>query len=322
MRILIIILCLLFPLVLFSQKVSKKKAKKADRYFKKSIEFAGVDQFDSALLEIENAIDFNPNKVEYHLAKVDVLFSTKNIQEAIGYLNKTVDQFPKESAVYNARAVMLDGVRYFEFAIQDFTKAIFYAKNKKERAVYYSNRGGSKSQVMDYDGAYEDLIKAYELDADNKDVLNNLAMVCDEVGRPEETLIYLNKIIELDSTYIPAYVNVGFKYQLMGDHKKAIRYFLKVLELNPNEALAYSNMSYSLMKIGELDEALKSINKSIELNSLNPYAYRNRALIYLELDDISRVCENVEAGLEIGFSKSFGKELEELKEKYCRGVRN
>ena len=51
-------------------------------------------------------------------------------------------------------------------------------------------------------------------------------MVCDEVGRADETLVYLNRIIELDSTYIAAYVNIGFKYQLMGNHEKAIKYFV------------------------------------------------------------------------------------------------
>lgn len=322
MKNLFIISCLFLPYFLTAQKVSKKQVKKAKKYFEKFIVLAEENEFDDALLELENAINSNPNKVEYHLAKVDVLFSKKEIQQAIGYLNRTVDLFPEESTVYNARAVMMDGVRYFEFAIKDFTKAIAYAKNKKERAVYYSNRGGSKSQIMDYHGAYEDLMKAYELDMNNKDVLNNLATLCDEVGKPDETLMYLNKIIELDSTYIPAYVNIGFKYQLMGNHEKAIKCFSKVLELNPGEALAYSNISYSFMKIGKLKEALENINQSIELNSLNPYAYRNRALIYLEKKEIAKACEDINSGLKKGFTKSFGNELNELKNKYCKGVQN
>jgi tetratricopeptide (TPR) repeat protein len=168
---------------------------------------------------------------------------------------------------------------------------------------------------MDYEGAYEDLMNAYKLDGKNKEVLNNLAAVCDEVGRPEETLMYLNHIIELDSNFVAAYVNIGYKYQ-------AISYFKKAIKLDPKGELGYSNLSYSLMKIGLLEEALENINKSISLNSINPYAYRNRALIYLEKGNIFNACDDIDEGIEKGFSKSYGNELEELKKEHCQGTRN
>lgn len=307
---------------MFCQKISKKQKKKAAKYFKECVLCLDEERYSDAITKINNAITENPKELEYHMSKVSILFKLERIQEAIGYLNKTVDLFPKESVVYNMRGNLMESVRYFEFAVEDFSQAIKYADNDKEKAIFYSNRGGARSQLMDYEGAYKDLIYAYSLDKQNKEVLNNLAAVCDEVGRPDETLIYLNRIIELDSNFVAAYVNIGYKYQLMEKHEKAIGYFEKAIQLDPEGELGYSNLSYSLLKLGRLDEALENINASIALNSINPYAYRNRALIYLEKGNVFNACDDIDEGISKGFSKSYGNELEELKKEHCQGTRN
>ncbi|MGK0387423.1 MAG: tetratricopeptide (TPR) repeat protein [Maribacter sp.] len=322
MRTLFLFCFLIFPCFLFCQKISKKQKKKAAKYFKECIICLDEERYSDAVININNAITENPKELEYHISKITILFELDRVQEAIGYLNKTVDLFSDKSAIYNMRGGVMEIVRYFELAVKDFGQAIKYADNDKEKALYYSNRGASRSQLMDYEGAYEDLMNAYKLDGKNKEVLNNLAAVCDEVGRPEETLMYLNHIIELDSNFVAAYVNIGYKYQLMEKHEKAISYFKKAIKLDPKGELGYSNLSYSLMKIGLLEEALENINKSISLNSINPYAYRNRALIYLEKGNIFNACDDIDEGIEKGFSKSYGNELEELKKEHCQGTRN
>ncbi len=322
MRKLVLLLLLMIPFCVDAQKVSKKQAKKAEVHFKTSIEQLGIEKTDEALDEINTAISLNPNLIEYHLYKVEVLFMSNKPEEGMGFLNTTIKTFSESPEGYNARGSIFEAIRQFEWAIKDFSKAIEFAKNKKNKALYYSNRGGAKVQIMDYEGAYDDLLNAYNLYPKSLDVLNNLAMVCDEVGKKEETLIYLNKIISVDSTYIPAYVNLGFKYQLMGDHEKAITYLSKAIELNPNEELGYSNLSYSLLQLGKLDEAMEAINTSIDLNPMNPYAYRNRALIYLAKNDTLNACDDIEEGLLKGFSKSYGTELEELRDEHCKGTRN
>lgn len=71
-------------------------------------------------------------------------------------------------------------------------------------------------------------MRAYQIDSLDLSVLTNLATVCDEVGKGELTLKYLHKVLELDSTFISAWGNIGFKYQQMGNYNKAITYFNKV----------------------------------------------------------------------------------------------
>lgn len=322
MKNLFLLTLLFFPVFLFSQKISKKQIKKAKAHYELCINHIEKNNAAKALTEIESAISANPKEVEYHITKVNVLFELEEMDQGMGYLNRTVSLFPEEAEPYLIRASIFSIIREFESAIADFSKAIELAETDEDKVAYLAFRGGTKSQIMDFEGAYDDLMEAYKMDSDNKDVLNNLAMICDEIGKPDETLVYLNRIIELDSTYIPAYVNIGFKLQLMERHEEAVTYFNKAIKLAPNEALGYSNISYSLMKLGKLDEAMENINKSIDLNPINPYAYRNKALIYLEKKEISNACENIDIGLEWGFSKSYGDELEKLKEEHCVGVRN
>ncbi len=73
------------------------------------------------------------------------------------------------------------------------------------------------------------------------------------------------KILEIDSTFVGAYVNIGFKYQEMGDPTTAIKFFNKAIELEPDEPLSYSNETYNKYKLGELNSALSDINLSIKL---------------------------------------------------------
>jgi hypothetical protein len=63
------------------------------------------------------------------------------------------------------------------------------------------------------------LKKAYLIDSIDTGTLNNLAAISDEVGKGDETLKYLFRVLELNPRFYQAYGNIGFKYQQMGNHK-------------------------------------------------------------------------------------------------------
>jgi Tfp pilus assembly protein PilF len=129
--------------------------------------------------------------------------------------------------------------------------------------------------------------------------------------------MYLNKAIEIDSAYYPAYANIGFKYQEMGQHEKAIEYYDMVLSFAPDEPLGYSNRSYNRMKVGDLKGAMKDIEKSLKLYPSNPYAYKVRALIYIESEKIDKACEDLQTALDKGYTITFGNEVLDLQKQYC-----
>jgi len=253
-----------------------------------------------------------------YMDEADKLIQKQDYEAAFIKLSTAINTMPDSLLLYDMRGTMLEALGLYSEAIHDFTSGIEKAENSKFKSHLLANRGGTKSRLRDFQGSYKDLTKAMELDPDNLDALNNLATVCDEMGKPAETLKYLNQIIEIDPTYVPAYVNLGFAFQAMDKHKEAIVNFDKAVELAPEEPLAYSNRSFSKLKINDLKGAMEDINKSIEFFPTNSYAYKIRALINVANGSIEAVCKDLNQAEELGYTQQYGEEVQELKAKHCQ----
>lgn len=285
--------------------------KKADAHFDKK-------EYDKALEQVNLALQTDSLNREYLLLKGVALEYLGKYQESYNTFTGLINQYPTDAIALNTRALLLLRIQEFEIAIQDFDKALGFMNSDSLRLSLYLNRSAAKSSIRDFQGAYEDLSAAYQIDSNDIGTLNNLAAVCDEVGKGDLTLRYLFRIIKIDSTFIGAYSNIGFKYQGMGQHKKAIQYFDKVLKLSPNEPLGFSNRAFSKLKLGDIKGATQDINKSIELYPANSYAFKIRAQVYLAQKKTAEACKDIEEALKLGFTKMYGNEVEELKAKNCK----
>lgn len=274
-------------------------------------EFASISQL------MDKAIKLDSTHSKYYLLKAEALDKEGNLQEAFDTYTATIAKFPRESYAYNQRGLLLLRIREHEYALNDFTTALEFEKLDSLQLTLFLNRGTVKLGIRDFEGAYDDFMAAFRIDSLNLGILNNLAAVCDEVGRGDETIPYLKKVLAIDSTFIGGYANIGYKYQEMGDHKTAIEYYNKVLSLDPEEPLGYSNRAFNRYKLGELPGALSDINRSIELYPANSYAYRVRALIYLAQKEKAKACADLEEALRQGFTKTYGDEVEKLKAENC-----
>jgi len=54
-----------------------------------------------------------------------------------------------------------------------------------------------------------------------------------------------------------------------------------------------------------------------KLYPVNSYAYKNRALIYIEEKKWKEACEDLSKANELGYTRQYGKEVNELITKYC-----
>lgn len=255
---------------------------------------------------------------ETYLLKAQTYQQLQKYDKLLESLNDGLAMYPNDPWLYNERGYYYQRIGKADPAIRDYGLAIKFAEgNDSLIDIFTLNRGTAKSSKLDFEGAYEDYMFCYKYDSTDISVLNNLAVVCDEVGRDDEVLKYLHKVIEVDSTAWFAYGNIGFAYQQKGDYEKSIEYFNMVLEGYPDEPFALSNRSYSKFKLGKYKDALKDVDKSIEVLPGNAYAYRNRALIYIETVKTKKACSDLEMALKQGFTQRYGDEVEKLLQKYC-----
>lgn len=88
-------------------------------------------------------------------------------------------------------------------------------------------------------------------------------------GDFDRALIQLGAALEMDETYMPAYLNTGYVYQAMELWDEALENFQKVTELSPDDHRGYQNMGVCYMYLGMYDEAL---NMHFRAKALRPGA--------------------------------------------------
>jgi tetratricopeptide (TPR) repeat protein len=308
---------LLALLIMLLNFINVSAQSKVD-FYNKAIELYDKEDYKNAMTQIDLALKQDPDNTDYLLVKGNVYQHLEKYQSAFDAYTKIPQLSPDDVSALNQRGLLLNKIQEFQSAIKDFNQALSLKNKDSFKLSLYINRGATKINLRDFQGAYDDFTSAYKIDSLDIGTLNNLASVCDEVGKGDKTLEYLYKIIKIDSTFIGAYGNIGFKYQEMGDYKTAIQFFDKVHSLAPEEPLAFSNRAFNKYKLGDLDGALIDINQSIVFYKTNSFAFRIRALIYLSQHKNNEACKDLDEAIRLGFTTMYGDEVQDLKIKYCK----
>lgn len=293
-------------------------AQNNEEYYKKASELYKKGEYQQAIKQIDLALKNDPNNAKYLLLKGESQTDLKQFQPAFDTYTQLIIAHPDNPGGWNHRGLLLDTYQQFESAIEDFNQALELNNPDSIKLSLYLNRGVSKVNLRNFQGAYDDFMSAFKIDSLNIGVLNNLAMVSREVGKGDQTLGYLYKILSIDSTFIGAYGNIGYRYQEMGDYKTAIQFFDKVLSLQPNEPLALNNRGYNKYKLGDYAGALADINKSISIYEANSFAFKNRALVYIAMNKKTNACDDLNRALQLGFATMYGDEVDDLKTENCK----
>jgi type IV pilus assembly protein PilF len=131
--------------------------------------------------------------------------------------------------------------------------------------------------------AYVEFQKAYELDPDNRDVLNAIGFIYlfyfDEVPK---SIQYFEKAVEADPHFSDGYNNLGVAYEKLGRFEKAISYYRQALSnpLYPTPQNAYANMGSSYYRLGKYNEATTALKDALERDPNLEIAYLRLALCY------------------------------------------
>ncbi|MFT7343660.1 MAG: tetratricopeptide (TPR) repeat protein [Lentimonas sp.] len=269
----------------------------------------------------KSAIKMDSTQANYYGMLAYTLKTIEKYQESLDLYMLAIEKFPTNTDLLNGRGNLLLELRYYDNAYDDFTEAIKYAASDTVKFSIYTNRAAASMRKRDFESAYRDLIYAYKFDSTDIAVLTNLGAMCDEVGRGDETLKYLIKVTEIDPDFIPAYGNIGYKYQVMGEHEKAIEYFDMVIEKSDGpemKGVGHTNRSFSKLKLDDLKGAIKDSETGIKLYPANSYAYTIYARALIEKGKMRGACEALETAIAQGYTITYGEEALELQRKHCK----
>lgn len=116
-------------------------------------------------------------------------------------------------------------------------------------------------------------------------VMNNLGVVCNDLGEFSNALDYLQRALEIrlavhgeeNNLTATTYQNLGNTYLDSGDPNKALEYFQKALDINqkvldpeaPDIAVSYNDIGNAWCVMGDYAKGLEYLNKALEIQKKN-----------------------------------------------------
>lgn len=117
----------------------------------------------------------------------------------------------------------------------------------------------------------------------------------------------LRKAIELDSTYAPAYAELGFRtqrlalFEMLGEKalKQAEGYYLKALELNPDQLLALGYLSILYTETARTEEAIELTRRMLQINPNHASAHFSLGYLYRYIGMIDESVAHMEQAVDL-----------------------
>lgn len=168
-----------------------------------------------------------------------------------------------------------------------------YLENKSEDAEAYYNYAFNLRHAGLFEKAIENYEKALQLNISKpEEVLVNIAVILSDHLREEEKAKFkLEKALTINSSYIPALINLANLYEQLGNKNNAEWYLNKVLSVEPEHPTALARLA-DIIQFSEVDHS--HITKMVRaLNQTNLKA-SERIDLYFALGKAFNDCQSYE----------------------------
>lgn len=227
-------------------------------------------------------------------------------------INGLIKQSPGNSDLYFERAILHYDQKDLASSLSDVGRALSLDSSNADYYILLSNIKLLTKQSRESRDA---LLKAYNYNPTNVDVLIKLGEIYMLVEEYESSFRYLNEALKVDVHNATAYRLKGFNYKYGGDTMNAVSSFQTAIEQDPNDYDSYMQLGLlfsiplkpialdyydnalkvrpnsmealyakgmHLQQIGESRKALAIYNQMIGLNAAFFNAHYNKGYIYLE----------------------------------------
>lgn len=106
------------------------------------------------------------------------------------------------------------------------------------------------------------------------------AVQSEETGEKLRAIDLYEKMLELDPSYAPAYINLGTIYFHLRQFTKAEELYRRATETDPNYVLAFFDLGNVLDELERPDESIDAYQRSVVLSPLYADAHYNLALAF------------------------------------------
>lgn len=260
------------------------------------------------LLVFSNSVIAQTSAGEYYKSGKSKLDESKYF-EAIDYFTQAIETDPDFEQAWCLRGEAHHALGEYEKAISDFNHVINRKKTIDEKSTeIFMNRGISKIEIRDFEGAEEDLNTAIELDPLSSDSYFTRSRLKFLILKDKnEAIKDLDIAIRINPDNPDYYVRRAeykaylAKYGFDDDAvlASAIRDMSFAIYLEPDNYDFYQMRSQFNKKRGDPLAAVEDYNRMIELRPDMDEAYSERGIIKMQYDDYESAIEDFTCAIEL-----------------------
>jgi Flp pilus assembly protein TadD len=203
--------------------------------------------------------DVTDKKDLFHLARARVYASDDRFETALQELEKALEINPNNADALAYMALLEGRLGKYLASVGHVKQAI---KLEPQVASHYSVLGRGLAAVGDAGGAVAALSKSLSLDPKNPNTYVNLAAVRGQQGDYKEAVFLYSKALELNPRYTEAYLGLSTAYGKLGDSTKQLEAAAKAVSTAPRSARAHARLGYVHSVQGDASGAMSEGLKS------------------------------------------------------------
>ena len=282
--------------------INNLREEEADKY-KALIEYKmNNEEYESALKDLDKAIEINPNSDYYYLLRSNIHFFLGHLQEAFENINKAIELNPKEykhlvnlSSIDMARGDLLG-------ALEALDKAISF---KSDDGYLYFARAQMKYVTHDLKGAFLDCRESLKYDDKNHFAHFLMSSIKHDFEDYKGALDSINRAIELneeDPFYYTFRAKLRFGFR---DYDGAMEDYDTAISIDPDNSYFYYLKAKAYYTLDQFEDALTYINKGLLEDPADENLYVLMADVYDELKDYEASLEAADKAISLDENLDF-----------------
>ncbi|MBN1252954.1 MAG: tetratricopeptide repeat protein [Bacteroidales bacterium] len=288
---------------------------------------AFVERFDDMLksknqyffdvYEFENIIDYYLFKSDYKKAQKVVDYALKMHPLAFSIMIKQAQLFIRLSQPIkalkllkkltkiestNSNLFFLKGVVFCSLgdiknALNDFNHSLSVTYELKEDLLY--NIAVALQEVGRYEFAVDYFLQAYKIDKEDITVIYELAFCYEKLDKDNLSINFYKEYLNKHPFSELAWFNIGTVYNKVEDYSLAIEAFDYAIAIDDEYALAYFNKAESLAFNEQFEESIEVFNEFLEISPDNAVAIFHIGESYAKLKNNEKALEFFDKAIEL-----------------------
>lgn len=257
------------------KKIPKKDKKyRAFAYIVRAEVYVGLGEDEKALADFTSAIKETPDDAEVYEKRANLYYYMDKYELADKDYHKIISIDPGSVMGYMGLGRNANAEKRYEDAIEQFN---YVTKLATEYSSGYSFRAESYAGLKRYDKAIDDIIKALDIDGDNK-AFHVMQQVADSAMVPLVAKLKVQSVKTPNNEYW--LYCLGVVHERTDAYKKAIEYYTSCYEKDPSDIIAY-RISQCYSDMGNYASALEHIDNAIAQDSTDyDYVMEKADLLY------------------------------------------